>query len=108
MIEEIIEELTTELTETEGDKLNVSLLTSKVKGAYRAVKTARRYPPSYTDAMIERDMEKYYTQVRDIALYDYNQIGAEGQSQFTQDGVTVHYVDRDKLFYGVLPIALKG
>ena len=108
MKEEIFEELKTELTITEGDKFNESLLISKVNSAYRAVKTARKYPLSYTDAMIEHDMEKYYTQVRDIALYDYNQIGAEGQTQFTQDGVTVHYLERDKLFYGVLPIALRG
>jgi len=108
MREEIIEELKTELTITEGDKFNESLLKSKVYSAYRAVKTARKYPPSYTEAMIEKDMEKYYSQVRDIALYDYNQIGAEGQTQFTQDGVTVHYLERDKLFYGVLPIAIRG
>ena len=108
MKEEIFEELKTELTVTEGDKFNESLLRSKVNSAYRAVNTARKYPPSYTDAMIEHDMEKYYTQVREIALYDYNQIGAEGQTQFTQDGVTVHYLERDKLFYGVLPIASRG
>ena len=108
MREEIIEELKTELMVTEGEKFNETLLTSKVNNAYRSVQTARKYPPSYTDAMIERDMKKYYTQVRDIALYDYNQIGAEGQTQYSQDGVSVHYVDRDKLFYGVLPIAVKG
>lgn len=108
MKEEIIEDLKSELSITEGDKFNLSLLTSKVNGAYRAVKTARKYPASYTEAMIEKDMEKYYTQVRDIALYDYNQVGAEGQTQFTQDGVTVHYLERDKLFYGVLPIAIRG
>lgn len=108
MIEEIIEELTAELQETEGDKFNLSLLTSKVKGAYRAVKTARKYPSSYSEAFIEKDMEDYYSQIHDIALYDYNQIGAEGQTQYSQDGVSVHYVDRDKLFYGVLPIAARG
>ena len=108
MIREIIEELTTELSETEGDKFNLSLLTAKVKGAYREVKTAKKYPATYTDAAIERDMVNYYSQVRNIALYDYNQIGAEGQTQYNQDGVSVHYVDRDKLFYGVLPVALRG
>lgn len=108
MIEEIIDELKTELLVTEGDKFNETLLKSKVKSAYRAVQTARRYPLSYTEAMIESDMKKYYTQVHDIALYDYNQIGAEGQTQYTQDGVTVHYLERNKLFYGVLPIALRG
>ena len=108
MIEEIIEELKKELSETESDKFNESLLESKVKGAYRAVKTARRYPQSYTEAAIERDMENYHSQVRDIALYDYNQIGAEGQTQYSADGVSIHYVERDKLFYGVLPISARG
>lgn len=108
MLEEIFEELKTELLETEGDKFNENLLRSKVNSAYRAVMTVRNYPRSYTDAEIERDMERFYSQVRDIALYDYNQIGAEGQTQYSQDGVSVHYVDRDKLFYGVLPIARRG
>lgn len=108
MIEEIIEELTTELRETEGERFSETLLRSKVKSAYRAVQTARKYPKSYTEAMIERDMENYYSQVKDIAMFDFNQIGAEGQTQYSQDGVSVHYVDRDKLFYGVLPIAVRG
>ena len=108
MIEEIIEELTTELRETEGERFNETLLRSKVKSAYRAVQTVRKYPKSYTEAMIERDMENYYSQVKDIAMFDFNQIGAEGQTQYSQDGVSVHYVDRDKLFYRVLPIAVRG
>lgn len=108
MIEEIIEDLTAELSITEGDKFNPSLLESKVKSAYRAVMAARKYPASYSEAMIERDMNNYYSQVREISMYDYNSIGAEGQTQYSQDGVSVHYVDRDKLFYGVLPIALRG
>lgn len=108
MIEEIIEELTTELRETEGERFSETLLRSKVKSAYRAVQTVRKYPKSYTEAMIERDMENYYSQVKDIAMFDFNQIGAEGQTQYSQDGVSVHYVDRDKLFYGILPIAVRG
>lgn len=108
MIEEIIEDLTTELSAEEGDKFNPALLASKVRTAYRAVKTARRYPGSYTEAMIERDMDNYYAQIREIAMYDYNQTGAEGQTQYSQDGVSIHYVDRDSLFYGVLPIASRG
>ena len=108
MIEDIIEELKTELQETEGEKFNETLLTSKVKGAYREVMAARKYPASYSEAAIERDMDNYYSQVRSVALFDYNQIGAEGQTQYSQDGVSVHYVDRNSLFYGVLPIAARG
>lgn len=108
MEEEIFNELRAELQETEGEKLNETLLRSKVKGAYRAVKTARKYPANYTEAMIDRDMENYYSQIREIALFDFNQIGSEGQTQYSQDGVSIHYVERDKLFYGVLPIAVRG
>lgn len=108
MIEEIVEDLKTELQITEGSHFNESLLRSKVKSAYRDVKAARKYPSSYAEAMIDRDMENFYSQVRSIALFDYTQIGSEGQTQYSQDGVSIHYVDRDKLFYGVLPIAARG
>lgn len=108
MINDIISSLRAELEVTEGERFNPVLLESKVNNAYREVRTARKYPVSYTEAYIERDMENYYSQVRSIALFDYNQIGAEGQTQYSQDGVSVHYVDRDKLFSGVLPIAVRG
>ena len=108
MKEEIITDLATELSITEGDKFNEDLLRSKVNGAYREVQTARKYPVSYSEAMIDRDMLNYYSQVRSIALYDYNGIGSEGQTQYSQDGVSIHYVDRNLLFYGILPIAARG
>ena len=108
MIDEIVEELTTELQITEGDRFNPVLLKSKVKNAYREVRTARKYPKNMSEAAIDRDMEDYYSQIREIAMFDYNQVGAEGQTQYSQDGVSVHYVDRNSLFAGVLPIAVRG
>ena len=108
MINEIISSLTVELEMTDKERFNPALLESKVKNAYREVMAARKYPKSYSEAYIERDMESYYSNVRSIAMYDYNQTGAEGQTQYSQDGVSVHYVDRDKLFAGVLPIAVRG
>lgn len=103
MIENIIEELTTEL-QNEVD-FNVDILRLKVNNAYREVKQARNYPSSYTDSMKEADMENYYTNVKAIALYDYNKVGAEGQTQYSADGESIHYVDRNKMFAGILPIA---
>ena len=108
MIEEIIEDLKIELEAEEGSKFNISLLRSKVKTAYREVQAARKYPATYSEAMIERDMNNYYSQIRSIAMYDYNQSGSEWQTQYSQDGVSIHYVDRDRLFFGVLPIAARG
>ena len=107
MIPEIIEELTIELTKADPHLFDADLLRVKVNGASRDVRQARKYPASYSEAMIEDDMLNYYSTVLAVARYDYNILGAEGQKSYHEDGVTVHYTDRDKLFYGVLPIAKK-
>ena len=100
---EIIAELTAELQgETDFDAV---LLTAKVNNATREVQTARNYPSIYTAAQIEADTVRFFSQIKSIALYDYNQVGAEGQTQYSADGVSIHYVERNKLFYGVRPIA---
>lgn len=108
LIEDVVSSLTTELEITEGERFNAALLRSKVENAYREVKTARKYPTTYTEAAIERDMENYYPQVRAVALYDYNATGSEFQSSFSEDGTSIHYTDRNTLFSGVLPIAKRG
>ena len=100
---EIIEELTTELKNEVG--FDADLLAVKVKSAIREVKTARRYPSSYSEAMIEADLGKFFSQIKAVALYDFNKIGAEGQDNYSADGETIKYSDRDALFDGVLPLA---
>lgn len=107
MLNEIFDNLKSEIEndEVQCDKLNEALLRAKVDGAFREVKKARNYPKSYTEEMVEKDLTDYYSNIEAIARYDYNQIGAEGQTQYTADGVTIRYVDRDKLFAGVLPIS---
>ncbi len=102
--EDVFESLKIELEITEGDKFNSTLLESKINAAYEDVKMARCYPSSYADAAIIADMERYYSAIRSIALFDYNQVGAEGQSSYSADGTSIHYLSRDKLFKGVLPI----
>jgi outer membrane PBP1 activator LpoA protein len=100
---EIISELTTELqNETDFDAV---LLEAKVDNAIREVQTARNYPSHYVDLQIENDTVRFFSQIKAIALFDYNQIGAEGQTQYSADGESIHYVDRNKLFYGIVPLA---
>lgn len=102
--EDVFIALKTELEITEGEKFNETLLKAKVEGAFQDVKMARRYPSYYSEADLIDDMEQYYSIIRAVALYDYNQIGAEGQSSYSADGTSIHYVNREKLFRGVLPI----
>ena len=99
----IVDELTIEL-QNETD-FNEDILTLKVKNAYREVKQARNYPKSYSEEMIAADMENYYSNIKELAIYDYNKVGAEGQTQYSADGESIHYIDRSKMFAGILPIA---
>lgn len=99
----IINELRIELS---GDlSFSEDMLSVKVDGAIREVKRARRYPSSYTDAMIESDLCNYHSNIHDIALYDYNQIGIEFQSGSSENGENRTFVDRNSLFRGVIALA---
>lgn len=102
--QEIVADLTAELSISDGN-FNADLLLSKVRSALREVKKARKYPLYYTDSQIERDMYDYYSNVRNIALYDYNLIGAEGQTSSSENGTSRAYVDRNELFSGIIPLS---
>lgn len=104
LLDLIIEDLSTELSMTDED-FNIDILTSKVNQAYREVKIARKYPSHYTDDMIKTDIENYYSNIRNIALYDYNQLGAEFQSGHSESQVGRTWIDRDKLFSGIYPLS---
>lgn len=102
--QEIIDDIAAEVSVTDADKYNETLLASKVGAAIHEVKRARHYPAGYSEEMVEKDMADFYSNIRNIAMYDYNQIGAEGQTQYSADGASIHYVDRNKLFAGIIPI----
>ncbi len=102
--QEIVADLTAELSISD-EKFNADLLLSKVRSALREVKKARKYPPYYTESQIDRDMYDYYSNVRNIALYDYNLIGAEGQTSSSEGGTGRSYVDRNELFSGIVPLS---
>ena len=96
---EIVDELTTELSD--DDAFNEDILVIKVKNAVREVKRKRNYPANYTADMIEADLENYYDVIHDLALYEYNKSGAEGQSLHSEDDVQRSWVSKDDLLKGV-------
>lgn len=77
------------------------ILTRKIKNAIREVKNRRSYPSHFTDADIAADLEKLYSNIRELALYDYNQIGAEGQTSHSSNGTSRTWKDRDDCLKGV-------
>lgn len=99
LIEEIFEDLTTELgLVKETDK---AVLTSKVKNAYREVKRTRNYQSYHTQDFIDNDMNNFYSNIRELALYDYNQEGAEGQTNHSENGTSRVWKDRKECFNGI-------
>lgn len=100
--EEVFADLSAELSISD-ENFNETLLLSKVRNAMREVKRARNYPKSYTDSQIEADMYDYFSNIRNIALYDYNQIGADFEESHSENSVSRSWKDRDKLFCGICP-----
>ena len=98
--EEIVAELTVELQEDSA--FNAAILESKVKNAIREVKMKRNYTAtSYSEEQIAEDLYNYYSVIKNVALYDYNQSGTEGQTSHSENGTSRTWGNRDDLFKGV-------
>lgn len=102
----IIEDVKAELLE-DGEALDetaVKLLTSKVKGAIRKVKAAYKFRSSDSPEFVLSKMEQAYENIKAIAMYDYNHIGAEGETAHAENGISRHYVNENELYAGIIPI----
>lgn len=100
LINEIVEELTIELKN--DATFDADILMIKVKNAIKEVKMKRNYvATSYTENQIADDLNNYYSVIKNVALYDYNQIGAEGEQSHSENSVSRSWVSRDDLFKGV-------
>ena len=104
MVQDIVDDLTAELEATD-DQFNAVLLSNKVVNAYREICGARKYPSYYTEEQITSDMEQFYNECRNVALYDYNTLGIEWQKTNKENAVSREFVRRSSLFSGVLPLS---
>ena len=84
-----------------GKEQDVACLSSKVKNALREVRGKRNYPEYFTDAQIQKDLEKHYSVIRNLALNDYNMIGAEFHKGISENGISRTFVDRDSILQSV-------
>lgn len=103
--DEIYEDLVAELGDDVSSDKEKGQLLSKVKNAIREVKGVREYPDTYTDDQIAKDMTRYYSNILRLALYDYNQIGVEGQVSHSETGESRSWADRGDCLKGVYAVA---
>lgn len=102
LMEEILEDLKTELSLTK--KSDINILSSKVKNAVREIRRDRNYPTTFTDEMIALDLEIYYSNIRELALYDFNQFGAEGQTSHSENNISRSWKNRSECKTGIVAI----
>ena len=103
MQDELIADLTLELQNE--PTFNADVLTQKVVNAIREVKKARKYPAYYTEEQITKDLYDFYSNVRNIALYDYNKMGAEFELSHNENSVSRSFVERNSLFSGIVALS---
>lgn len=99
LLNEILEDLKTELSLTEDS--DVAVLSSKIKSAAREVKMLRNYPEHFTEEQILNDLKRHYSNIRELALYDYNQVGGEGQMSHSENGTSRAWKDRKECLNGI-------
>ena len=82
---------------------NNPLIEQLIEQAKKDVVAKRCYPDSYTQEMIEEDMNFYDAVMGNLGVYDYSQAGENYRSSVSENGVSRHWRDRDSLFVGVYP-----
>lgn len=85
---------------------NADVVANKVSAVVRELIQRRRYKKAgMADYAVEEDIENYFTQALNVARYDFNTIGAEGEERHTENGVDRTFTERGKLWAGVIPIS---
>lgn len=102
LIDALFADLADELNSEPTFKDNV--LRAKIKSVVAEVKGLRKYPRTFTEEQVASDLSNYYSNMRNIALYDYNMVGAEWESNHNENGISRSFVDRKTLFCGIMPI----
>lgn len=108
-MEKLIDDLLTDLSLDIGlektDERSINILSSKIQNAIREVKKQRNYQEYHTEDFINSDLNNFYSNIRALALYDWNKRGVEGQSSHSSNGTSRGYEDRAKCFNGIIPFA---
>lgn len=88
--------------ETEVDEARLTL---KLNNAIRDVIRAINFPVYYTAEQISRGLMQYYGNIHDLTIYDYNQMGAEGETAHNENGTNRTWKSRKECFNGIVAFA---
>lgn len=81
------------------------LLEQLISQAEADIRAKRMYPESYTEEKIAADMKKFQSVVVNLVVYDRSQAGEDFMANYSENGVSRTWRDRESLFVGVFPFA---
>ena len=101
----MLADLTAELS-SDATEVDTALLTAKLNNAIRDVIRAINFPPYFTAKQIEDGLKMYYGNIHDLTIYDYNQVGAEGEVSHNENGTNRTWKSRKECFNGIVAFAM--
>lgn len=101
-LKRIIGEDLTESYDTE--KAANDALRQIVEDAVHELIRIRDYPDGYTEAMIEKDLNRYHSTISRVATYEWDSLGASNETMHIENNTQRMWRERSTLFYGVMPI----
>ena len=98
--DEVVADLS--VTMSKDTDFDEAALAIKAKNAIMDVVMRRNYiATSFSKERILADLRNYYNTICRLTEYDYNQIGAEGQSSHSENETDRVWVSRDEILSGV-------
>lgn len=104
----VVDMVISDLTTMYSDKptFNEKKIVVIVKKVVEEVIKARRYrEEKYSDEQIEADLYNYRSQIYNLSEYDFSHFGAPGELSRSEDSTSRTWIDRNKLFAGILPLS---
>lgn len=81
------------------------LLEQLISQAKADIVAKRMYPDSYTDEKIAEDLKQFESVIVNVVVYDHSQAGEDFMANYSENGVSRTWRDRESLFVGVFPFA---
>lgn len=87
-----------------ADAKTAVILSQIVSKAIADCTRRRGYPSTYTEDMIAADLPQFESVAVDLSVYDYNKMGAEGESTHNENGTYRSYDTRQSVLRQILPV----
>ena len=91
----------------EYDEEQVTTLLFCVKRAIKSFQNKRNYPETYSETVIQNDMDRFYMCIFDLALYWCSKQGVEFHGNFSGNGESRSWDSEEKIYslHNVISIA---